>query len=338
MSIFQPTSILITGGAGFIGANFIRFLTERLNAERQNITLVNLDKLTYAANVDYLGEIDWPRYQLVHGSINDSVLVNELFATHQFDCVIHFAAESHVDRSIAGPLDFIETNIMGTATLLEAARAAWQDKPRDSVRFHHISTDEVFGSLALDDPAFSEATPYDPRSPYSASKASSDHLVRAWQHTYDLPVTISNCSNNYGAGQHTEKLIPTVIRKALADEPIPVYGDGTNRRDWLFVDDHCEAIWEIVQRGQNGETYAVGGGVELSNNEVVAVICAELDKRFPEKLPHSNLISYVTDRAGHDWRYAIDCTKMNRELNWQAKHDFDLAIGKTIDYYIELLR
>ncbi|MPV85732.1 dTDP-glucose 4,6-dehydratase [Ostreibacterium oceani] len=326
--MFNPKSILITGGAGFIGANFIRWLLSQTDA-----TIVNVDKLTYAANLAYLSDINAPNYHFVKASITDTERLDALFAEYQFDCVINFAAESHVDRSISGPMAFVETNIVGTAVLLEMARHYWQNRTADEVRFHHVSTDEVFGSLALTDSAFNEQTAYDPSSPYSASKASSDHLVRAWHRTYQLPVTLSNCSNNYGPGQHEEKLIPTVIRNACAGKSIPVYGDGTNRRDWLFVIDHCEAIWQIIKQGANGQTYTVGGGVELSNNEVVRLICAQLDQRYPAASPHADLIEYIDDRAGHDWRYAIDCSKINQTLNWQAKHDFASAIEKTIDYY-----
>ncbi len=326
---FQPKSILITGGAGFIGANFIKSLVGKTSAK-----IINLDKLTYAADLDYLGENPCDNYKLIKGSITDERLVDNLFAEYKIDCVIHFAAESHVDRSISNPIDFIQTNIVGTANLLEIARKHWQGKSFSEVRFHHISTDEVFGSLDISDDAFNEFSAYDPSSPYSASKASSDHLVRAWSRTYDLPVTISNCSNNYGPGQNAEKLIPTVIRKALLGESIPVYGDGSNRRDWLFVLDHCEAIWQIIENGKEKETYMIGGGVELPNNEVVAIICEQLDKIAPKEKSYKNQIEFVKDRAGHDWRYAVDAKKIKDALGWQAKYSFEQAIRETIDSYI----
>lgn len=332
MTTFSPTSLLVTGGAGFIGANFLHYLAKQDDKPTLQ-TVVNLDAETYAADKQFLGQPDLPNYTYISGSICDVALVNDLFAKHDFDCVIHFAAESHVDRSIDSPADFIQTNLVGTAVLLDVARQHWQDKP--NARFHHISTDEVYGSLSLDDPAFTETTPYDPSSPYSASKAGSDHLVRAWHRTFDLPVTMSNCSNNFGPGQHAEKLIPTVIRHALAEQPIPIYGDGQNRRDWLFVEDHCDAIWQIVTRGALGETYNVGGGTELPNLDIAQRICAVLDDMQPRTSgQYADLITFVTDRAGHDWRYAIDCEKMNTKLNWQACHEFDSALRTTIAYYL----
>lgn len=330
MQIFNPKSILVTGGAGFIGANFVRYLLSVSDAK-----VVNLDKLTYAADLNFLGKRDEPNYQFVEGSITDAQLIEKLFIEHQFDCVVHFAAESHVDRSISGPMEFINTNIQGTAVLLEAARQLWQQQNRQQVRFHHISTDEVFGSLSLDAPAFCETTPYDPSSPYSASKAASDHLVMAWHRTYGLPVTLSNCSNNYGPGQHDEKLIPTVIRKAIMGEQIPVYGDGSNRRDWLYVIDHCEAIWQVISKGCDGETYAIGGGVELSNLEVIRQICNVLNELHPAKADYYQQVGFIEDRAGHDWRYAINANKIAAQLDWTARYQFDEAIRETASYYIK---
>ncbi len=330
MQEFSPKSILVTGGAGFIGANFIRYLLGVSEA-----IIVNLDKLTYAADLDYLGQRDEPNYHLVEGSIADQALVESLFTKYRFDCVIHFAAESHVDRSIAGPMEFVNTNIVGTAVLLEAARKFWQQESMTAVRFHHISTDEVFGSLSLDAPAFCETTPYDPSSPYSSSKAASDHLVMAWYRTYGLPITLSNCSNNYGPGQHDEKLIPTVIRNALQGKQIPVYGDGSNRRDWLYVVDHCEAIWRVVTTAKTGESYAIGGGVELSNLEVIREICTVLNELKPAVNDYYQQVSFVTDRAGHDWRYAINADKIAKDLDWRARFAFGEAIRETASFYIK---
>lgn len=330
MQVFNPKSILVTGGAGFIGANFVHYLLSVSDAK-----VVNLDKLTYAADLGFLGKRDEANYQFVEGSITDVQLIEKLFIEHQFDCVVHFAAESHVDRSISGPMEFINTNIQGTAVLLEAARQLWQQQNMQQVRFHHISTDEVFGSLSLDAPAFCETTPYDPSSPYSASKAASDHLVMAWHRTYGLPVTLSNCSNNYGPGQHDEKLIPMVIRKAIMGEQIPVYGDGSNRRDWLYVIDHCEAIWQVISKGRDGETYAIGGGVELSNLEVIRQICNVLNKLHPAKADYYQQVGFIEDRAGHDWRYAINANKIAAQLDWTARYQFNEAIHETASYYIK---
>ncbi len=332
---FRPTTILVTGGAGFIGANFIRYL---LDGDSE-LRVVNLDKLTYAgslANLDRLG--DPARHELVHGDICDAALVTELVRDRQIDTVIHFAAESHVDRSIAGPEAFVRTNVVGTYTLLEAARRVWDERldlDPQRCRFHHVSTDEVYGSLRPDDPAFNEATPYSPNSPYSATKAGSDHLVRAYHHTYRLPMTASNCSNNYGPLQNAEKFIPTVIRSCLLEQPIPVYGDGSNIRDWLYVEDHCRGVDQVVRHGRNGETYNLGSGTELANVDIAKTVCAIMDRLFPSATPHERLISFVTDRPGHDWRYAIDYSKAARELGWAPRESFRAGLEKTCSWYLQ---
>ena len=325
-----PRSILVTGGAGFIGSNF---LLAQVPAHPE-VRYVNLDLLTYAGNLLNLRAIeDTSNYTFVRGDIADADLVERLFAEHDFDTVVHFAAESHVDRSILDPLAFVRTNVVGTATLLETARQAWSD--RDDVRFHHVSTDEVFGSLG-DDGAFDESTPYDPHSPYSASKAGSDHLVRAYHDTYGLPVTISNCSNNYGPFQFPEKLVPLVIRNAAAGEPLPVYGRGENTRDWLHVGDHVEAIDRIVREGETGETYAVGGRAERRNLEVVETLADLVDEHLG-RTPGTGraLIRFVTDRPGHDWRYAIDPSKIERTLNWTPAHTFESGLRETVAWYLD---
>ncbi len=326
----QPRSVLVTGGAGFIGSNFLLALVPRY----PKVQFVNLDLLTYAGNLLNLQSIeDAPNYTFVHGDIADADLVRQLFDEHRFDTVVHFAAESHVDRSILDPLAFVRTNVVGTATLLEAARQAWGD--RDDVRFHHVSTDEVFGSLG-DTGAFDEATPYDPRSPYSASKAGSDHLARAYHHTYGLPVTISNCSNNYGPFQFPEKLVPLVIRNAAAGEPLPVYGRGKNTRDWLHVADHVDALDLILREGQTGETYAIGGRAERRNIEVVETLADLVDEHLG-RAPGTarDLITFVTDRPGHDWRYAMDPAKIERTLNWRPAHSFEAGLRETVGWYLD---
>lgn len=322
-------TVLVTGGAGFIGSNYVRLLLR----ETSGIELVVLDALTYAGSLDNLAGAE--DYAFVEGDICNEQLVDNLFQKHGFDTVIHFAAESHVDRSIYGPAAFIQTNIVGTFTLLEAARKHWDNAFSDK-RFHHVSTDEVFGTLSPDDAAFKESTPYDPRSPYSASKAASDHLVRAYFHTYNLPVSLSNCSNNYGAYQFPEKLIPVVITSCLNGKPIPLYGDGMQIRDWLYVEDHCQAIQKVIQEGTVGETYNVGGGNQLPNIEIIKMICAILDKKMPDSphAPHEKLISFVTDRPGHDRRYDIDFTKITDELGWEPKEDLQSGMEKTVDWYI----
>ena len=324
---------LVTGGAGFIGGNFV------LRAVAQGVKVVNLDALTYAGNLDTLASIkDSPLHVFAHGDIGDRSLVTRLLAEHTPDAVVNFAAESHVDRSIDGPGAFIQTNVVGTLGLLESVRDYWKSldvERRESFRFLHVSTDEVYGSLG-DTGQFTEATPYAPNSPYSASKAASDHLVRAFHHTYGLPVLTTNCSNNYGPYHFPEKLIPLIIARALAGEPLPVYGDGKNVRDWLFVGDHCNAIRTVLQKGRVGETYNVGGNAEKRNIDVVHTICALLDARVPrgDGQPRSSQIIFVTDRPGHDRRYAIDASKLRDELGWEPEYTFEQGIGETVDWYL----
>jgi dTDP-glucose 4,6-dehydratase len=324
---------LVTGGAGFIGGNFV------LQAVRNGVRVVNLDALTYAGNRDTLASLDGnPDHVFVHGDIGDRELVSRVLAEHRPDAIVNFAAESHVDRSIDGPAAFIQTNVVGTLSLLEAARDYWKSlegEAKDNFRFLHVSTDEVYGTLG-ETGKFREDTPYAPNSPYSASKAASDHLVRAFHHTYGLPVLTTNCSNNYGPYHFPEKLIPLVIAKALAGEPLPVYGDGKQVRDWLFVTDHCEAIRTVLARGRVGETYNVGGNAEKQNIEVVKAICALLDQRRPrdDGQPRESQIAYVADRPGHDRRYAIDASKLRDELGWEPKYTFERGIAETIDWYL----
>jgi dTDP-glucose 4,6-dehydratase len=328
-------TILITGGAGFIGANFVLdWLAKSGEA------VINLDKLTYAGNLETLaGLAGDARHTLVQGDIADGALVASLMAAHRPRAVVNFAAESHVDRSIHGPEDFIQTNVVGTFRLLEAVRAYWAELPADAkadFRFLHVSTDEVYGSLAKDAPAFTEDHRYEPNSPYSASKAASDHLVRAWHHTYGLPVLTTNCSNNYGPYQVPEKLIPLMIVNALAGKALPVYGDGQQVRDWLYVKDHCSAIRRVLKAGRPGEVYNVGGWNEKPNIEIVKTVCALLDEMRPKAdgQPYSAQISYVKDRPGHDRRYAIDASKIQRELGWQPVETFETGIRKTIAWYL----
>ncbi len=326
--------LLVTGGCGFIGSAVIRYI---LRGETHQV--VNLDKLTYAASREALENAAGnPRYDFVQADIVDRELVDTILAEHQPDAIMHLAAESHVDRSIDGPGDFIRTNITGTFVLLEAARAyvsGLTEPRRARFRFHHVSTDEVFGALAVGDAPFTEHTAYDPRSPYSASKAASDHLARAWLHTYDLPVIVSNTTNNYGPWQFPEKLIPLTITKALAGAPLPVYGDGSNQRDWLFVDDHAEALVGVIERGEIGQTYAIGARQPRTNLEVVLAICRLLDERVPAARPRAELITFVTDRPGHDFRYEIDPTHAETALGWTAAHDFNRGLAATIDWYLE---
>jgi len=325
--------ILVTGGAGFIGSNFV---LDWLASTDEPV--INLDKLTYAGNPDNLSAIEGDsRHQLVKGDICDRELVNQLIATHKPRAIVHFAAESHVDRSIHGPGDFIRTNVDGTFSLLEAARAycaGLSDTDKNNFRFLHVSTDEVFGTLSLTDPPFSETTPYAPNSPYSASKAASDHLVRAWHHTYGLPVLTSNCSNNYGPLQFPEKLVPLMIANALAGKPLPIYGDGQQVRDWLYVGDHCSAIRRILTDGKPGETYNIGGWNEKANIDVVHTLCDLLDELAPGKQSYRQQITYVTDRPGHDRRYAIDARKTERELGWRPSETFETGMRKTVQWYL----
>ncbi len=330
----HPRNVLVTGGAGFIGCNFVRHLL----ATEPDARIVTLDLLTYAGSLDNLRELPDPaRHTFVQGDICDRPLVDRLLREHAIDTIAHFAAESHVDRSITGPAAFVQTNLVGTFTLLEAARGAWLEggKTAEHCRFHHISTDEVYGTLKHGDPPFSETTPYAPNSPYSASKAGSDHLVRAYFHTYGLPVVTTNCSNNYGPYQHGEKFIPTVIRSCLLQRPIPVYGDGSNIRDWLYVEDHCRGIDAVIRRGKLGETYNIGGDNEWANINIAKLICVLLDQRRPAHAPHERLISFVADRPGHDWRYAIDPRKMSEALSWRPAETFNTGIAKTVDWYLE---
>ena len=328
---YKPANMLVTGGAGFIGSNFVRHM---LSAD-ERINIINLDLLTYAGSMDNLGNLpDASRHTFVQGDICDRPLIDGLLRQHEIDTIVHFAAESHVDNSIAGPEVFVKTNVLGTFTLLEAARQySLEDASLKSFRFHHISTDEVYGTLEQGDPAFTEATPYAPNSPYSASKAGSDHLARAYFHTYGLPVTTSNCSNNYGPYQHSEKFIPTIIRSCLEQQPIPVYGDGSNIRDWLYVGDHCSGIDAVLRRGKPGEVYNIGGCNEWANINIVTHICGLIDEIRPENRPHDALISFVKDRPGHDWRYAIDATKMALELDWRPAESFESGIQKTVEWY-----
>ena len=332
-------SILVTGGAGFIGSNFVPYFIEK----HSEYHIINLDKLTYAGNLANLSEVeDNDRYTFVQGDICNRELVEYLFCQYDIRGVIHFAAESHVDNSINGPEVFIKTNINGTFTLLDVARKYWMDAPfkykkeYEGCRFHHISTDEVYGTLG-ETGFFTETTPYAPNSPYSAAKASSDLIVRAYHHTYGMNVTTSNCSNNYGPKQHNEKLIPTIIRKALAGENIPIYGDGKNIRDWLYVIDHCAGIDLIYHRGKSGETYNIGGRNERTNLQIVDTICNILDDQRPRKdgKSYKELITFVKDRAGHDRRYAIDATKIEKELGWRADENFETGILKTVEWYLK---
>jgi dTDP-glucose 4,6-dehydratase len=328
-------TILVTGAAGFIGSNFVHNWLAGSDE-----TVVNLDKLTYAGNLDNLKSLAHDaRHVFVQGDIGDTALLPRLLAEHQPRAVLHFAAESHVDRSIHGPMDFIQTNVVGTFQLLESVRAYWQALPpvqHDAFRFLHVSTDEVYGSLAPDAPAFTETHPYEPNSPYSASKAASDHLVRAWHHTYGLPVLTTNCSNNYGPYHFPEKLIPLVIHNALAGKPLPIYGDGMQVRDWLYVQDHCRAIQRVLEAGRLGETYNVGGWNEKPNIEVVRTLCALLDELQPraDGQSYANQITFVKDRAGHDRRYAIDARKIEQELGWRPQETFESGLRKTVQWYL----
>ena len=330
-------SVLVTGGAGFIGSNFIHWLLKH----ETEVKIVNLDALTYAGSLENLRDLpDESRHTFVQGSITDRELIDRIFAEHKIDTVVHFAAESHVDRSIHNPRVFVDTNVVGTFVLLEAARRFWlveKTHPIEAVRFHHVSTDEVFGTLAPHEPPFEEDTSYAPRSPYAASKASSDHFVRAYNTTYGLPITISNCSNNYGPRQFPEKLIPLMVLNAVNGRPLPVYGDGMQIRDWLYVDDHCEAIWKVATKGRVGETYCVGGDNQPPNIEIVKTICSILDELQPDSefTPHEQLITYVQDRPGHDRRYDIRIDKIHEELGWQPSHDLAQGLLDTVKWYLD---
>lgn len=339
--IMSKRAVLVTGGAGFIGANFVPYFA----AKYADYQVINLDKLTYAGNLENLSECrSMPNYTFVEGDICDRALIEKLFEEYDIRGVVHFAAESHVDNSITGPQAFIETNILGTFTLLDVARNCWLNGPHqvkpgyEDARFHHISTDEVYGALG-DTGFFIETTPYDPSSPYSASKASSDMLVKAYHRTYGMNVTISNCSNNYGPKQHPEKLIPKIISNALSGKNIPIYGDGKNVRDWLFVLDHCKAIDLIFHNGQSGETYNIGGHNERNNLQIVDAICSILDQKMPraDKSSYKDLVVFVKDRPGHDRRYAIDAAKLTNDLGWKADENFDSGIVKTVEWYLDRL-
>ena len=324
--------ILITGGAGFIGSAVVR------RAVADGHQVVNLDKLTYSANLENVASVaESPHYAFEQADICDEAAVRAIFARHKPDAVMHLAAESHNDRAIEGPLDFVRTNVMGTAVLLEAARAHWNALPDDKkakFRFHHVSTDEVFGALG-EDGEFTEATPYDPNSPYSSSKAGADHLARAWGRTYGMPVVLTNCSNNYGPFQFPEKLIPTVITRALEGKSIPVYGDGRQVRDWLHVDDHAEALLLVIQKGRLGETYCIGGDATKRNIEVIRMLCEHLDRMAPANTAHADKITFVTDRPGHDFRYAIDASKLEAELGWKPRIPLLAGLEDTVRWYVD---
>jgi dTDP-glucose 4,6-dehydratase len=330
-------NVLVTGGAGFIGSNFVRYL---LDVEPE-VFIVNLDALTYAGSRENLRDLPDPsRHSFIEGDICDRPLVLDLLGRHQIDTVVHFAAETHVDRSILRPEQFIQTNVHGTFSLLESVRQYWVGEKSfssEDVRFHHISTDEVFGSLRSGDPPFLETTPYAPNSPYAASKAASDHLVRAYQHTYGLPVTITNCSNNYGPYQFPEKLIPLMIMNGLDGRPLPIYGDGGQIRDWLYVEDHCEAILAVLRSGRSGETYNIGGDNQPTNLTVVQTLCEVLDELLPQSkyLPHASLIEFVKDRPGHDRRYAMDTTKIKTQLGWRPSQSLESGLMKTVKWYLD---
>ena len=328
--------ILVTGGAGFIGSNFIRYVL----GNYANAFIVNLDLLTYAGSLENLKDLpSQENYHFIQGDIRDEELVQKILREYEIDSVVHFAAESHVDRSILGPGTFVQTNIIGTFSLLEATRKVWLDEKKlgdGDVRFHHVSTDEVYGTLAPDAPPFEEETPYAPNSPYAASKASSDHLVRSYAHTYGMPTTLTNCTNNYGPYQFPEKLIPLMIMNALDGKDLPIYGDGQQIRDWLYVEDHCEAIWQVLQNGRSGESYCVGGNNQPANLEIVDTLCEILDELKPSSSgkPYTSQKTFVTDRPGHDRRYAMKIDKIKNELNWQPKHNLKDGLIKTVEWYL----
>lgn len=332
--MYKAKNILVTGAAGFIGSNYVRMMLSRYN----DIKIVSYDKITYAGSLDNLKDLgNEHNHTFIKGDICDEALVYKTLKKHNIDTIVHFAAESHVDNSIANPKVFLETNVIGTFTLLNCAKRYWLDElglDENGCRFHHVSTDEVYGTLAKDDPAFTETKAYEPNSPYSASKAGSDHIARAYYHTYKLPVTISNCSNNYGPYQHPEKLIPVVINSCINQKPIPVYGDGSNIRDWLYVVDHCDAIQTVVEKGIVGEVYNIGAINEVDNLTLINTICKLMDEYKPRNAPHNRLISFVEDRKGHDWRYAIDNGKIQSELGWKPSQDFERMFKETIEFYI----
>jgi dTDP-glucose 4,6-dehydratase len=331
---FQPRCVLVTGGAGFIGSNFVHVVLR----EQPELKIINLDKLTYAGNLANLSSLDKDeRHVFVRGDVADAPLVNRLLKEHRPDALIHFAAESHVDRSIHGPADFLHTNVQGTFTLLECARAHAQERGADGFRYLQVSTDEVYGSLQPDADPFTEQHRFEPNSPYSATKAAADHLARAWHHTYGLPVLTTNCSNNYGPYHFPEKLIPLVIHRALNQQPLPIYGDGLQVRDWLYVEDHCRAIWQVLRCGRLGETYNIGGWNEMTNLEVVRTLCATLDRLKPrdDGLSYASQITFVADRPGHDRRYAIDARKIEREMGWRPRETFESGIQKTVQWYLD---
>jgi len=332
MKLFKPKNILITGGAGFIGANFIQYYSQQQPKTR----IINLDKLTYAANRLALKVIVADNLIFIEGDICDTALVHSTLRNYEIDTIIHFAAESHVDRSITEPLLFAKTNVLGAVNLLDVARSYWLDELKlteDQCRFYHISTDEVYGSLALTDDARCEDHIYQPRSPYSASKAASDHFVQAYYHTYGLPVVMSHCSNNYGPFQHSEKFIPTIIRACFNWQPITIYGNGANIRDWIYVEDHCRAIHAVLERGSLGESYNIAANNQVDNNRLAKEICGIMDELYPQKKSYASLMAYVTDRPGHDFRYALDTTKIKQTLNWCSHIDLAEGLRKTLAYY-----
>lgn len=330
-------NVLVTGGAGFIGSNFVHFLLQN----EPEVRVINLDILSYAGSQENLKDLPHPEHHtFVRGDICDRPLVDHLFHLYQIDTVVHFAAETHVDRSILFPEHFLRTNVIGTCTLLEAARKYWVEEkalPMSDLRFHHISTDEVYGNLSPHEPAWTEETPYAPSSPYSASKAASDHFVRSYGHTYQMPYSITHCTNNYGPYQFPEKLIPLMIMNAMDGKPLPIYGDGAQIRDWLYVEDHCEAIWMILRKGLPGQTYNIGAGSQPTNLEVVQHLCGALDELLPDStsVPHSSLMRFVPDRPGHDRRYALDITKIKTQLGWQPKQSLGTGLHKTIQWYLD---
>ncbi|MEO5333530.1 MAG: dTDP-glucose 4,6-dehydratase [Magnetococcus sp. YQC-5] len=331
----QPRTVLVTGGAGFIGSYFVRIWL----ATQPNIRIVTLDRLTYSGSLDRLRQLPNPhRHTFIHGDICNQRLVESILREHEVNCIVHFAAEIHVDRSISGPALFVQTNIVGTFTLLEAARQYWLNEKKwnaNQCRFHQVSTDEVYGSLRHEDPPFTESSSYHPNSPYAASKASGDHLAWSYFHTYGLPVSFSNCSNNYGPAQQPEAFIPTVIRSCLHQRPIPIYGDGSNRRDWLFVEDHCHGITQVILKGRPGGKYNFGGGSDRINLEVVQLICDLLDRWRPQATSYASLMTFVKDRPGHDWRYAVDDRKARLEFGWKPVMDFQTGMEKTVGWYLQ---